>query len=214
MGCPRRAVTSAAWCLHCSTWCGPRCFWSGGRGGELSWHTSGGHWTHLPNPWRNQGLSSGLEKLNLCLFPSFFLLTVSCRPFQTCSLSPWAGSEALQSHYRVWGVLLSTLAEASVQVAGQPAHMYALYLLCLPGHAHLLWAAGQSVVRNSFFYASCLYKFSFQKIKISSSCICSCLVGPNNLMNWYHDTKHVKGSLTALSIKTKDTSSSSSLDHE
>lgn len=53
--------------------------------------------------------------------------------------------------------------------------------------------------QNLFFYASCLSKCSLQKIKISSSCICLCLVGPNNLMNWYHDTKHVKSSLTALS---------------
>lgn len=90
MGCPRRAVTSAAWCLHCSMWCGPRCFWSGGRGGELSWHTSGGHWIHLRNPWRNQGLSSGLEKLKLFSNHSSFLLSLA-GPFKLVLSLPGQG---------------------------------------------------------------------------------------------------------------------------
>lgn len=75
----RRAVTSAVWCLHCSMWCGPRCFWNGGRGGGLSWRTSGEHWMRLPNPWRNHVLSSGWEILKLWfLHPP---LLSSFRPF-------------------------------------------------------------------------------------------------------------------------------------
>lgn len=44
------------------------------------------------------------------------------------------------------GVLLSSVAEACFQVAGQPAHLYPVSLFCLPGHAHLFRAAGQSAV--------------------------------------------------------------------
>lgn len=57
--CFRRAATSAVWCSHCSTWCGPLCFWSAGRGGGRSWRTSGERWTRLLSPSRNRGLSSG-----------------------------------------------------------------------------------------------------------------------------------------------------------
>lgn len=56
----------------------------------------------------------------------------------------WTGSEALQSHNWPGGVLLPSVAEAPVQVAGQPARVCPVYLLCLPGHAHLLRAPGQS----------------------------------------------------------------------
>lgn len=60
------------------------------------------------------------------------------------------------------GVLLSSVAEASIQVAGQSARLYPLHLLCLPGHAHLLRAAGQSAV------------------SISASYICACRVSVND----------------------------------
>lgn len=55
------------------------------------------------------------------------------------------------------GVLLSSVAEASIQVAGQSARLYPLHLLCLPGHAHLLRAAGQSVVSIYRLYESYPY---------------------------------------------------------
>lgn len=158
LGCFRRAVTSAAWCLHCSTWCGPPCFWSGGRGGGLSWRTSGEHWTHLLNLWRSHGLSSGWEKLKLRFLPSTFSVTSSSPSssfmfFFSLHLSLLAGSQALQSHNRMWGILLPSMAKACIQVAGQPAHLYLLPLLCLPGHAHLLWVAGQSAVSICFFFS-------------------------------------------------------------
>ena len=57
---------------------------------------------------------------------------------------PPAGSETLQSGHGLRGVLLPALEEEGVQVAGQPAHLYPLPLLRLPGHAHLLRAAGLS----------------------------------------------------------------------
>lgn len=148
----RRAATSVAWCLHSSTWCGPLCSWSGGRGEELSWRTSGEPWTRRLNPWRNRGLSFGFERIKLRLFPSIFLPPSPSHPRSVVSC-PSAGCEALQSHNGMRGVLLSSVAEASIQVAGQSARLYPLHLLCLPGHAHLLRAAGQSVV-SLFFHAS------------------------------------------------------------
>lgn len=78
LGRLRPAVTSAAWCLHSSTWCGPHCFWSGGRGEELSWRINGGHWTHRLNPWRNHGLSSGWVEL---------ILPSTCPPLHSPPLS-------------------------------------------------------------------------------------------------------------------------------
>lgn len=178
LGCSRRAVTSAVWCSHCSTWCGPLCFWSGGRGGGLSWRTSGERWTRLLNPWRNPGLSSGWEKLKPWSLPFSYPPLFSFRSFHTSSLSLWAGSQALQSHNRMWGVLLSSVAEACIQVAGQPAHLYPLSLLCLPRHAHLLRAAGQSAVSMFFFMCpACIHVVSV--IKISLPCICPCLVSSN-----------------------------------
>lgn len=138
--CFRQAGTSAAWCLPSSMWCGPPCFWSAGRGGRLSLHTSGEHWTRPLSPWRNRGLSSGWEELHFgsLSFCRFLFLVVSH------VTSDWAGSEALQSHNWPRRVLLSSVAAAPVQVAGQPARVYPVYLLCLPGHAHLLRATGQS----------------------------------------------------------------------
>lgn len=62
------------------------------------------------------------------------------------------GSEALQPHNWTGRVLLSSVAAAPVQVVGQPARVYPVYLLCLPGHAHLLRAAGQSL----FYKTECL----------------------------------------------------------
>ena len=161
LACFRRVGTSAALCLHCSTWCGLLCSWSGGKGGELSWHTSGERWTPLLKPWKNHGLSSGWEKLKMSIFTILYQLLFSFTLSRSLFLCHSAGSEALQSHYRMWGVLLSSMAQASVQVVGQPAHMYPLHLLCLPRHAHLLWAAGQSGISYYMFYASCFYKSLF-----------------------------------------------------
>lgn len=78
------------------------------------------------------------------------------------------------------GVLLSSVAEASIQVAGQSARLYPLHLLCLPGHAHLLRAAGQSTDIISLF--SCLpllYSYKNEQ-KVSSSYICACRVSLND----------------------------------
>lgn len=97
------------------------------------------------------------------LTPSIFLsssLLFQALSYFSLSLPLLAGSQALQSHNRMRGVLLSSVAEACIQVAGQPAHLYPLSLLCLPGHAHLLRAAGQSALSIRFFYVSCLYKCS------------------------------------------------------
>lgn len=151
----RRAVTSAVWCLRCLTWYGPPSFWSGGRGGGLSSHTSGEHWMHPLNLWRSHGLSSGWEKLNVGFLPSISSV-ISFMVFTLFALSVLAGSQALQSRNRMWGILLPSMAKACIQVAGQPAHLYPLSLLCLPGHAHLLWAAGQSAV--SVFHMSSIHE--------------------------------------------------------
>lgn len=164
-GFHRQVVTSAVWCLPCSTWCGPLCSWSGGKGGALSWRTSGERWMHLPNPWRSHGLSFGWGKL---WFLSTLSLTPPCFHVQSCSLS--AGSQALQPHHRMWGVLLSSMAQACLQVAGQPAHLYPLPLLCLPGHDHLLWAAGQLTV------SSCLMLFR-SRVKMLSSAALKFVIG-------------------------------------
>lgn len=88
---------------------------------------------------RPQFRVGGTAFLLLCLFPR---LLVSRLP------SVRTGSEALQSHNWARGVLLSSVAAAPVQVAGQPARVHPVYLLCLPGHAHLLRAAGQWLWRR------------------------------------------------------------------
>lgn len=67
----------------------------------------------------------------LCVFPP-------ASPLYAVSYPLSAGNQALQSYNGMRGVLLSSVAEASIQVAGQPAHLYPLSLFCLPGHAHLL----------------------------------------------------------------------------
>jgi len=81
---------------------------------------------------------------------NFWSSSLSLFHVVSCFLS--AGNQALQSYNRMWGVLLSSMAEACIQVAGQPAHLYPLSLLCLPGHAHLLWAAGQSAINSYFIF--------------------------------------------------------------
>lgn len=73
----------------------------------------------------------------------FFFLSFSQVVSHLTSVS--IGSEALQPHYWTGRVLLPSVAAAPVQVVGQPARVYPVYLLCLPGHAHLLRAAGQSL---------------------------------------------------------------------
>lgn len=100
--CFRQAGTSAAWCLRSSTWCGPPCSWNAGRGGRLSWPTSGGHWTRRPSPWRNRGLSSGWEQPHsgsLCLFLFLVVSHLTCgQGVKRCS--PITGRE--EFYYPPW----------------------------------------------------------------------------------------------------------------